>query len=237
MYIRVGTFYTNIIQILNFYLRKYIEFFKVFTFRKYFEEFTWKHLGIHFQKYFEEYIRKLLGTHFLKYFEEFIWKLLSIHFRKYFEEFIRKLLGIHFQKYFEEFIRKLLDIHFRKTFGHTFSEIFWRIYQKTFEQRFALPKTFLKFEFFQKLFYWPFYRIDIDISPLLVSIAFRALRYRGTKSFKKKNSLLSLSPWNKRICNSNSLTLFMIFSNSFARGSINKSGPHSFSVPNYRKYD
>ena len=169
MYIRVGTFCTNIIQILNFYLRKYIEFFKVFTFRKYFEEFIWKLLGIHFLKYFEEYIRKLLGTHFLKYFEEFIWKLLSIHFLKYFEEFIRKLLGIHFQKYFEEFIRKLLDIHFRKTFGHTFSEIFWRIYQKTFEQRFALPKTFLKFEFFQKLFYWPFYRIDIDISPRIIS--------------------------------------------------------------------
>ena len=104
--------------------------------------------------------------HLRKYFEEFISKLLGIHFRKYFEEFIRKLLGIHFQKYFEEFIRKLLDIHFRKTFGHTFSEIFWRIYRKTFEQRFALPKTFLKFEFFQKLFYWPFYRIDIDISPL-----------------------------------------------------------------------
>jgi hypothetical protein len=96
-----------------------LNFSKFLHFRKYFEEFISKLLGIHFRKYFEEFIRKLLGTHFWKYFEEFIWKLLSIHFRKY----------------FEEFIRKLLDIHFLKTFGHTYSEIFWRIYRKTFEQR------------------------------------------------------------------------------------------------------
>jgi hypothetical protein len=198
MYIRVGTFYTNIIQILNFYLRKYIEFSKFLHFRKNFEEFIWKLLGIHFRKYFEQFIRKLLGTYFRKYFEEFIWKFSEIFWRIYQKSFghtfseifwriywktfghtfsenfwahifgnILKNLSENFRKYFEEFIRKLLDIHFWKTFGHTFSEMFWRIYRKTFEQRFALPKTFLKFEFFQKPFYWPFYRIDIDISPLL----------------------------------------------------------------------
>ena len=147
---------------------------------------------LHFRKYFEEFISKLLGIHFRKYFEEFI----SQNFGHTFSEIFWRIYLKTFEHTFSEIFWRI----YQKTFGHTFSEIFWRIYQKTFghtfsenfwayifgnilknlsenfwaaktfEQRFALPKTFLKFEFFQKLFYWPFYRIDIDISPILRKI-------------------------------------------------------------------
>ena len=57
---------------------------------------------------------------------------------------------LHPRKYFEDF----------KIFTST----------KTFGQRFAPPKTFLKFANLGKLFYWPFYRISMNISPLSVKL-------------------------------------------------------------------
>ena len=84
---------------------------------------------LHFRKYFEEFISKILGIHFRKYFGEFI----SQNFGHTFSEIFWRIYLKTFEHTFSEIFWRI----YQKTFGHTFSEIFWRIYQKTFGHTFS----------------------------------------------------------------------------------------------------
>ena len=119
MYIRVGTFYTNIIQILNFYLRKYIEFFKVFTF----SEIFWRIYLKTFEHTFSEIFWRIYQKTFGHTFPEIFWRIYQKTFGHTFSE--------NFWAYIFGNILKNLSENFWAALraAQNFSEI--RIFSKT----------------------------------------------------------------------------------------------------------